>query len=70
MIELVQATIEGFLQPLVWNFFLSQMSLGKLMTCNSIGMWGLFFQNDDGVMFEKCLNTGLIGAKAEYYEKA
>ena len=60
--------MEGFLQPLVWNYILSQMSFGKLMACNNVGAWGLFFQDDDGVMMEKCLNTGYVGAAAEFYE--
>ena len=68
MYDLVAATYEGFFQPLVWNFILSQMSLGKLVSCNGIGMWGLLFFDDDGAMMEKCLKTGLVGAKAVYYD--
>ena len=68
MMELVQATYEGFLQPLVWNLILSQLSLGKLASCNSVGFWGLLFLDDDGEMMEKCLKTGLVGAKAVYYD--
>ena len=68
--QLVQASVEGFLQPFIWNLILSVMSLGKLVGCNQIGIWGLFFFNDDGEMMEKCLNTGFVGASAEYYEKA
>ena len=68
MYDLVAATYEGFLQPLVWNFILSQMSLGKLVGCNGIGMWGLLFFDDDGAMMEKCLKTGIVGAKAVYYD--
>ena len=66
--ELVQATYEGFLQPLVWNYFLSLVSLMKIIGCNDIGMWGLFFFDDNGAMMEKCLGTGLVGAKAVFYE--
>ena len=68
-VNLVEATIEGFLQPFVWNYILSSFSFGKIFGCNAVGMWGLFWQDDDGVMFEKCLNTGFVGAKAEYYDK-
>ena len=70
MFELVSATIEGFLQPFIWNLILSQLSLGKLLSCTAVGAWGLFWFDDDGVMTEKCLNTGSVGAKAEFYEKA
>ena len=69
MIELVSATIEGFLQPFVWNVILAYFSFFKLYGCNVVGAWGLFWQDDDGVMMEKCLNTGFVGAKAEYYTK-
>ena len=68
MLELVQATYEGFLQPLVWNYLLSSISLGKLMACNGVGLWGLFFFDDEGEMMEKCLKTGIVGAKAVYYD--
>ena len=68
MFALVEETYAGFLQPLIWNIILSNLSLGKLISCNGIGIWGLFWFDDDGEMMEKCLKTGLIGAKANYYE--
>ena len=70
MFALVEETYAGFLQPLIWNIILSNLSLGKLISCNQIGIWGLFWFDDDGEMMEKCLKTGLIGAKANYYEAA
>jgi len=54
MFALVQETYEGFLQPLIWNLILSQMSIGKLLSCNGVGLWGLFWFDDAGVMAEKC----------------
>jgi len=54
MFALVQETYEGFLQPLIWNLILSQMSIGKLLACNGVGLWGLFWFDDAGVMAEKC----------------
>ena len=68
MFPLVEETYEGFFQPLIWNLILSQISLGKLIQCNAVGMWGLFWFDDAGEMTEKCLKTGLVGAKANYYE--
>ena len=62
------STVEGFLQPFIWNLILSQMSVFKLMMCNSVGIWGLFFFDDMGEMMEKCFTTGLQGAQAKYYE--
>ena len=52
-------TPEGFLQPLIWNLILYAMSAGKLYFCNMVGMWGLFWLNDNGVMQAKCFQTGL-----------
>jgi|TARA_B110001450_G_scaffold200253_1_gene189173 hypothetical protein len=68
MNTIVDATYVGFLQPLIWNIILSNMSLAKIVQCNGVGIWGLFWFDDDGEMMEKCLKTGLVGAKAEYYE--
>ena len=68
MNTIVDATYVGFLQPLIWNIILSNMSLAKIVQCNGVGIWGLVWFDDDGEMMEKCLKTGLVGAKAEYYE--
>ena len=68
MHQIVQATYEGFLQPLIWNIILSMMSYGKLQGCNAVGIWGLFWFDDNGTMMEKCLGTGAVGAKAVFYE--
>eukprot|EP00356_Strombidium_inclinatum_P002784 CAMPEP_0170480198 /NCGR_PEP_ID=MMETSP0208-20121228/1132_1 /TAXON_ID=197538 /ORGANISM="Strombidium inclinatum, Strain S3" /LENGTH=70 /DNA_ID=CAMNT_0010752707 /DNA_START=45 /DNA_END=257 /DNA_ORIENTATION=+ len=67
MIPLVQESYEGFLQPLIFNFILFYFSAGKLMACNAIGMWGLFWFNDDGEMQQKCFETGLQGGTAEFF---
>ena len=67
VVELFGNTVEGFLQPFIWNFILAQMSVGKLVGCCAVGLWGLFFFNDDGEMQEKCLRTGFVGAQASYY---
>ena len=53
----------GFLQPLIWNSFLSTVGAAKMLMCNSIGMWGLFWYNDGGEMTEACLTTGFVGAR-------
>jgi len=57
---------DGFLQPLAWNFMLYVLQFSKLMMCNSVGMWGLFWYNDNGEMTEACFNTGFVGAKVDY----
>ena len=58
---------EGFLQPFIINFYLWYASIGKQGNCVMFGLWGLFFGNDDGVLINQCMNTGLVGAKATYY---
>ena len=65
--DLLDDTPTGFLQPLIWNVILYYFSLGKLMGCNAVGMWGLFWYNDNGAMAAKCFETGLQGGVAEYY---
>ena len=70
MLPLVEATYEGALQPLIINLILYSLSIGKLIGCAGISMWGILFFDDQGAMGEKCLNTGLVGAKAVYYEAA
>jgi len=55
-----------FLVSLFWNFFIFMLSYGKMMGCNGIGMWGLFWYNDNGEMMNNCFNTAPVGANAEY----
>ena len=62
------AVKEYFFFPLLWNLFLWQTQVSKLMGCNQIGVWGLFWYNDNGEMMEACLNTGLTGAQAQFIE--
>ena len=66
--HLVEASYKGFLQPIIVNLMLFFFSVGKLMGCNSLSIWGIFWYNDEGAMFEKCLNTGFVGAKPSWYE--
>ena len=65
-IDLIVQATKGFLQPLIWNFILYYLSMGKYMGCMSVGMWGLFWYNDGGEMAEVCLNSGIVGATATY----
>lgn len=41
-------------------------STNKIISCNTIGLWGLFFYNDNGLMAEKCYKIGLQGARAAF----
>ena len=56
----------GFLQPWVWDSFLSYLGAGKMLMCNAMGIWGLFWYNDGGEMAEACLTTGFVGAQPEF----
>ena len=67
MFNFVQVTADLFLQPLMWNVVLSEMSAFKIMFCNNLGFWGLLF-DDQGLLMERCFATGLIGAQATYLE--
>ena len=33
-----------------------------MINCLYLGLWGLFWYNDNGIMADQCLRTGLIGA--------
>ena len=59
---------EGFLMPWFWNCVLMVFGAGKMIGCNSLGMWGLFWYNDGGEMAEACLTTGFVGAQPEFVE--
>ena len=67
MFHLVEVTADLFFQPLQWNYVLSYLSAYKLVGCNYVGLWGLLF-DDQGLLWERCLGTGLVGAKATYLE--
>jgi hypothetical protein len=60
------AVKNGFLTGWFFNWLLWFMSVGKIIGCNSIAFLGLAFLNDDGALFNKCLTTGIVGAKATY----
>ena len=55
-----------FLVNFFWNFFIYFIQVGKLMGCNYIGLWGLFWYNDNGLMMNNCYITGPVGAQAEF----
>ena len=51
-----------------WNWLLWSLSAGKILGCESLGFWGLLFFDDEGLLARKCLETGPIGATAEFFE--
>ena len=63
-----EAVKDYFFFPLLWNLYLLAMQIGKFSGCNSIGVWGLFWYNDNGEMMEACYNTGITGAQATFIE--
>ena len=66
MFELmVQQTSPGLFSDRIWNLVLAIISINKLLRCNFVGLFGLFF-DDQGLIWERCLNTGIVGAKAIY----
>ena len=64
-----EAVQDIFLMNIFWNFFVYYIQVGKLMGCNYIGLWGLFWFNDNGEMMNECMQTGPVGAQAEFITK-
>ena len=60
--EVVIRTFDDY----VWNWVLWVSSSQKMINCNLIGLWGLYFFNDNGLMAEKCYKFGLKGARASF----
>ena len=54
-----QEVADYFFFPLLWNLYLYMAQVQKLLGCNSIAVWGLFWYNDNGEMFQACLQTGV-----------
>jgi hypothetical protein len=44
-----------FLTVYLWNWFVSGVAVGGLAACWSVGLWGLFFGDDDGLLTNECL---------------
>ena len=47
----------GFIEDLtiyVWNWLVWMNVIGGAMGCWMLGGWGLFFDDDDGEMIQKC----------------
>ena len=65
-IPFVEATYKGFLEPIWINFMAWCVSTGKIAGCHYFGGWGLLW-GDGGKLMEECLNTGVVGAKANWY---
>ena len=49
------AGIIEFLTVYLWNFFVSLVAVGGLYSCWSVGLWGLFVGDDDGLLTNECL---------------
>lgn len=61
-----EAVQDQFLMMFFWNWGIYFLSVGKLLGCNAIGIWGLFWYDDNGEMMNNCVLTGPQGAQAEY----
>ena len=57
---------DEFLMNIFWNFLVFGIQVGKLMGCSAVGIWGLFWYDDNGLMMENCLVTAPVGAAANY----
>jgi|TARA_B110000305_G_C19208879_1_gene524840 hypothetical protein len=61
-----EAVQDILLMNFFWNWLVYAISVGKLIGCNNVGLWGLFWYNDNGEMMNNCVLTGPVGAQAEY----
>lgn len=48
------------------NWVLWIITTQKLIDCNWLGLWGLFWYNDNGAMAEKCFKTGFVGTRVQF----
>ena len=60
------AVKDYLLFPWLWNMFMWYAQFGMLLGCSNIGVWGLFFYNDNGEMMQACFETGMAGGYVEY----
>ena len=65
--KVVTYEYEGFLQPWYFNWLLWWRAQMHLWTCVHFGAWGLFVGNDDGILMEQCLQTGIGGITPVYF---
>ena len=55
---LVATTQAGFFEDLtvyLWNFYIYQSAVGSVFSCWMVGGWGLFWDDDDGLMINTCM---------------
>ena len=56
---MIGTTSAGLIEDLtswVWNYFLFGTAIGGSMGCWTIGVWGLFWDDDNGVMIQTCMD--------------
>ena len=73
-IKISSETTDGFLYTIdnrslndyIMNWILFGMVWMKMIMCNFLGLWGIFWFDDNGIMGEECYLTGTTGARATY----
>ena len=56
---MVQTTSAGLVEIVttwMWNYFVYVMSFQASGGCYAVGVWGLFFDNDNGLMIQTCMD--------------
>ena len=56
---MVGSTSAGLIEDItswIWNYFLYSSAAGSVLGCWTIGVWGLLFDNDNGVMIQMCMD--------------
>ena len=62
VIPVVVDTLDDY----VWNWLLWYISYIKMLGCSFMALWGIFMLDDNGLMAERCFQTGRPGARVSY----
>ena len=52
----------------LWSWLMYNLSFFKIAGCEALGWFGLAFFDDEGVLTKRCLETGVIGGSAQYFD--
>jgi hypothetical protein len=59
---------KSFLYPINYNWILNACVIGQWISSTAVGMWGMFWYNDGGEMWNEAFHIGVKGGMAEFLE--
>ena len=59
---------DDFILTWFFNLYLYLVSFGRIVMCSEVGFWALLFFNDGGASIYECLNIGLQGGQAKFFD--